>query len=152
MIDAGRQWYEIWVPHNPADWKKPKIVFPDIAEEPRFFLDTTGAVVNGDCYWITLRDNVDEDWLYLILAVANSPFITRYYDVAFHNKLYAGRRRFQTQFVRDFPLPHAKNPIARKLVSLVKTHLAGKSFDAEVEREIGALVYEAFGLVEEISR
>ena len=25
-------------------------------------------------------------------------------------------------------------------------------FDAEVEREIGALVYEAFGLVEEISR
>ena len=55
VIDSGRQWYEIWVPHNPKEWSLPKIVFPDIAAEPRFFLDRSGAMVNGECYWITLR-------------------------------------------------------------------------------------------------
>ena len=43
----------------------------------------------------------------LLLAVANSSFITKFYDIAFHNKLYAGRRRFMTQYVKKF-LPHVK--------------------------------------------
>ena len=38
IIEAGRQWYEIWVPHNPNDWTRPKIASPDICEEPRFCL------------------------------------------------------------------------------------------------------------------
>ncbi len=41
VIDSGRQWYEIWVPHNPQEWSLPKIVFPDIAAESRFFLSNT---------------------------------------------------------------------------------------------------------------
>ena len=55
VIEAGRQWYEIWVPHNPSDWSRPKIASPDISEEPRFCFDPSGAIVNGDCYWMTLR-------------------------------------------------------------------------------------------------
>ena len=39
VADSGREWYEIWVPHNPKEWSLPKIVFPDIAAQPRFFLD-----------------------------------------------------------------------------------------------------------------
>ncbi len=69
VVDSGRKWFEIWVPHTPAEWSKPKIVFPDISEEPRFFLDETGAIVNGDCYWITLRKGVPAAWLRLLLAV-----------------------------------------------------------------------------------
>jgi len=30
LIDAGRNWYEIWVSQNPDLWKFPKLVFPDI--------------------------------------------------------------------------------------------------------------------------
>ena len=44
VIASGRQWYEIWVPHNPDDWRKPKIVFPDISEHPRFALDRSGSL------------------------------------------------------------------------------------------------------------
>jgi hypothetical protein len=154
VLEAGRRWYEIWVPHDPLDWELPKIVFPDIAEEPRFFLDSTGAIVNGNCYWITLRPGSKRDWLYLILAVANSSFITKYYDLAFHNKLYAGRRRFMTQYVRRFPLPDISSPLSKKIVALVRRLVDEDDNPArrEWEAETDSLVWESFGLVKEPAR
>ena len=49
---AGKKWFEIWVPQKAHLWQFPKIVFPDISETPRFCLDETGKIVNGNCYWI----------------------------------------------------------------------------------------------------
>jgi tRNA1(Val) A37 N6-methylase TrmN6 len=150
VVEAGRQWYEIWVPHNPVDWARPKIASADISEGPRFCFDSSGAIVNGDCYWMTLRPGADPDWLLLLLAVANSSFVTRYYDIAFHNKLYAGRRRFMTQYVKKFPLPRLESPAARKAVQVVRKIIAGKMPDKRCEQEVDQLVWESFGLVEEI--
>jgi adenine-specific DNA-methyltransferase len=152
VIEGGRKWYEIWVPHHPEEWAKPKVVFPDIAEEPRFFLESTGAIVNGDCYWMTLRPGFDFDHLLLMLAVANSSFITRYYDIAFHNKLYAGRRRFMTQYVKRFPLPDLNEKVVQKAVQLVAQVVKTPIIASEVESEIDDLVWESFGLVKEVAR
>jgi methylase of polypeptide subunit release factors len=149
VVEAGRQWYEIWVPQNPADWRHPKIVSPDIAEEPRFCFDPSGAIVNGDCYWMTLRPGFEPDWLLLLLAVANSSFVTRYYDIAFHNKLYAGRRRFMTQYIKKFPLPDIDCPVTRRIIQLVGERVARKVPDHVRETEIDRLVWESFGLVKE---
>ena len=150
VTDSGRKWYEIWVPQNPEDWKRDKIVYPDIAEFPRFFLDTTGAIVNGDCYWITLNEDVKSDWLSLMLAVANSTFITQYYDAVYHNKLYSGRRRFMTQYVGGFPLPSLGSPCSKKIIRMVSRLVReGKASDT-TEKEIDGLVWEAFGLGKEI--
>ncbi len=135
---AGREWFEIWVPQQPRDWPRPKIVWPDISELPAFFLDTSGAVVNGDCYWMTLRDGVDPRWLYMLLAVGNSTFVERFYDTVFHNKLYAGRRRFMTQYVKQFPLP----AIDDQIVGLVQQCLSGPSDAAEAE--LNSLIASAF--------
>jgi adenine-specific DNA-methyltransferase len=144
VIDAGRKWYEIWVPHRPDDWSKPKIVWPDIAEEPRFFLDMSGAVVNGDCYWLTLNESLKPDWLLLMLAIANSTFAIRYYDTLFHNKLYSGRRRFMTQYVAKFPLPPLDSPCAKRMVKIASRLVKGESLPQE-ETEINRLAAEAFG-------
>ncbi len=144
VTDSGRSWYEIWVPHQPVDWARPKIVWPDISEEPRFFLDNSGAIVNGDCYWIKLRSGVDPEWLYLILAVANSSVATNFYDTVFHNKLYAGRRRFMTQYVKEFPLPEIDSQIGKRIVALVRQQVERPT--APREQTIETLVLEAFGL------
>jgi adenine-specific DNA-methyltransferase len=151
VIEAGRQWYEIWVPHDPDDWRQRKLVYPDISEFPRFFLDNTGSIVNGDCYWITLKEGVDPNWILLMLAVANSSFITTYYDVVFHNKLYAGRRRFMTQYVKSFPLPNLKSDAAQKAVTLAKQMLSAKAQDIQLEETIDQLIWKSFGLVKKRS-
>jgi hypothetical protein len=152
LLDAGRQWYEIWVPHNPSDWAKPRLVFPDIAEQPKFFLDASEAIVNGDCYWITLKRGRDPEWLTLMAAVANSTFITRYYDIVFHNKLYAGRRRFMAQYVNQFPLPDLHAPISQEIVKRVSRIVENGGADEQAETELDDLVSESLGLVEEAGR
>ena len=116
VIEAGREWYEIWVPQNPDDWRAPKLVFRDISEKPTFWMDLTGSVVNGDCYWLI----ADEDVLWLALAVANSTFIEHFYDHRFNNKLYGGRRRFITQYVQEFPLPDPKSEIGLAIIEKAK--------------------------------
>ena len=103
---SNRQWFEIWVPQNPTAWGLTKLVFRDIAHDPVFWIDLSGAVVNGDCYWLTPERPTELDLLWLAAAVGNSSFIRRFYDYRFQNKLYAGRRRFMTQYVEQFPLPN----------------------------------------------
>lgn len=155
LRDAGRNWYEIWVPQNPGEWSKPKIVFRDIAEKPTFWLDLSGAVVNGDCYWFTCRKPEHTDLLWLALAVGNSSFIETFYDYKFNNKLYAGRRRFITQYVEKFPLPDPQSEIARSIIDFTKKiydSIDTSSHITDLENQLDDLVWQAFGLpVKEIA-
>jgi len=155
VIAGGRQWYEIWVPQNPSSWDRPKLVFRDIAERPTFWLDFQGSIINGDCYWMILNDGLDEDLLWLAASVANSTFIESFYDHSFNNKLYAGRRRYITQYVERFPLPNPEKKSSKAIVSLAKK--AFKSIDKTQRQQyigrINDLVWSAFGVsCEESSR
>jgi len=155
VIEAGRQWYEIWVPQDPGAWKLPKLVFRDIAEEPTFWIDQDGSVVNGDCYWLICQNPAQTDLLWLAVAVGNSTFIERFYDHCFHNKLYAGRRRFITQYVEKFPLPDPYGPVGKAIIAKAKRiYDCTPSPEADVLwKELDAMIWQAFGLVvEEVSR
>lgn len=150
---AGRRWYELWVPQDPRAWDAPKLVFRDISERSTFWIDLDGTVVNGDCYWLTAGFSDNTDLLWLAAAVANSSFAEAFYDHRFNNKLYAGRRRFITQYVEQFPLPAPTLQLSREII-----HRAREIYDAnhapesqDMERELDKLVWRAFGLgVEEV--
>ena len=120
LIDAGRQWFELWVSHKPHYWSYPKLVFPDISLNPRFYFDKGGKIVNGNCYWIVATDETDIDKLLLIQGVANTKLMTKYHDLVFANKLYSGRRRYFTQYVEKYPLPDVQAPISKEIIALVK--------------------------------
>lgn len=155
VIEAGRRWYEIWVPQDPQVWSAPKLVFRDISERPNFWLDLDGSVVNGDCYWLVASGKGDEDLLWLACAVANSTFAEAFYDHCFNNKLYAGRRRFITQYVEQFPLPNPALPLSQAIVACAKTiYHSNHGADAEgLESELDQLIWKAFGLaLEEVRR
>ncbi len=155
VIEAGRNWYELWVPQDPDAWQKPKIVFRDISEKPEFWIDLDGAIVNGDCYWLNDASGKNIELLWLILAVGNSTFIEQFYDKSFNNKLYAGRRRFMTQYVQKFPLPSPKTELGQKMIALAKTifNLLPDNDTTEFERQLDQLVWESFGLTrKEVSR
>jgi hypothetical protein len=149
VIKSGREWYEIWVPQNPDAWARPKLIFPDIAEKPMFCMDLDGAVVNGDCYWIGLTNDDDLDLLWLAMAVGNSSFIEEFYDHKFNNKLYAGRRRFMTQYVEQFPLPDSTTPLGRKIIRQTKRiydELGDSPEDlTDLMAEVNELVWTSFG-------
>lgn len=145
VVDGGRHWWEIWVPQRPAAWAAPKIVWPDISEAPRFFYDRTGAVVNGDCYWLTVDD---ERLAYLMMAVANSALGRDYYDAVCGNKLYAGRRRYITQYVELFPVPDPSQTVVDEIVKLVQELIdcRAASRALELEIDLDGLVRRSFGL------
>ena len=130
VVKSGREWYEIWVPQRPALWVAPKIVFPDISDTPRFALDTSVAIVNGNCYWISLADIGDEDIAYLMLAVVNSSLGVRYYDEVCGNRLYSGKRRWITQYINRLPLPCPDTDASRELIAIAKQLAAGSEDDA----------------------
>jgi hypothetical protein len=155
VIEAGREWFEIWVPQDPKAWDQLKLVFRDIAEEPTFWIDQEGAVVNGDCYWLICRDEAQSDLLWLAAAVGNSKFIERFYDYSFHNKLYSGRRRFITQYVEKFPLPDPKSALAKSIISKAKEiyDCIPSAKADKLQLELDAMIWKAFGLVvEEVVR
>ena len=145
VIESGREWYEIWVPQDPNAWEKAKIIFRDIVEHPTFWLDIDGTVVNGDCYWISCCE--ENELTYLALAVGNSSFIECFYDHSFNNKLYAGRRRFMTQYVEQFPLPRIDSPAAIQLIKMSKQIFSDKK--TELMHTVDKLVWKAFGFSDE---
>ena len=148
VISAGREWFEIWVPQNPKYWKMPKLVFPDISVNPRFYFDNGGKIVNGNCYWIVAQNPKEEELLLLIQGVANTKLMTKYHDLVFNNKLYSGRRRYFSQFVEQYPIPDSDSPESKQIISLVKT-LNGtmeKEKQQSLEIELEKLVASAFGV------
>jgi len=153
VLEAKRKWFEIWVPQNPAAWEQPKLIFTDISEKPTCWIDLTGAVVNGDCYWMIPARPEDADLLWLALAVGNSRFIESFYDHRFNNKLYSGRRRFMTQYVEQFPIPDPNTAAGKRLIALAKEihRLKPNEETTKLEAECERLVEDAFGvLVEEV--
>lgn len=149
--EAGRRWYELWVPHDPDGWTGPKLVFRDIAPCATFWLDAEHTVVNGDCYWLKPFPEAPAHALWVALAVAASSFVDAWYDRVCNNRLYAGRRRYFTQYVAQFPLPDLDGPVAADLAERVQTLYAELSDTppcALADRFVALdhAVWQAFGL------
>lgn len=148
LMNAGRKWYEMWVPQNPELWTFPKLVFPDISVEARFYLDEEGSVVNGNCYWIVAQTEEEKDLLLLIQGVANSQLMAKYHDLCFNNKLYSGRRRYFSQYIEKYPMPNPEKTCSKRIVETVKK-LNGFSLQnrdvSELEIQLNKIVNESFG-------
>ncbi|MGW0251808.1 Eco57I restriction-modification methylase domain-containing protein [Nocardia goodfellowii] len=144
VIEGGREWFEIWVPQRPHLWRVPKLVFPDISVRPRFAFDRSGAVVNGDCYWMSLADIGAERIAYLLMGVANSGLGLRFYDAVCGNRLYSGRRRWITQYVSRLPVPDPGSRASSEIIDLVGEFVDGRPLDAEAQRTLDERVDFAF--------
>lgn len=146
LANVGREWFELWVPHDPARWSRDKVVWRDIATRPTFWLDQDGSVVNGDCYWLDLDDEQDPELLWLVLALGNSDFAHHFYQATSGHQIYAGRRRYMSRYLKHFPLPEPGSERAVELITLARTlHDEPDAFDVERDR-LNALVWGLWGL------
>lgn len=117
---SGRKWFEIWVPQDPSLWSRKKIIWPDIANEPNFMLDSNGMYVDGNCYWLVLNNDNHDDILYLILGVCNSDILRKYHEIMFQNRLYSNKYRYITQYVEKYPIPDPNLPESKEIINITK--------------------------------
>ena len=87
-----------------------------------------------------------DDVVYLALAIANSRFIEKYYDVKFNTKLYSGKRRFMSQYVEQFPIPSYTTELAQEAIWIVKQIIAEKNNDVipDYKEKVDCIVDKLF--------
>jgi hypothetical protein len=164
--DMGDYWWEL----RPCDYyealEKPKIIYPDIAKGPRFFLDEDALFITNTAYCLAIADKY-------LLGVLNSKlawFAISCISIPFGIR--AGRYRYRLiyQYLRQVPIrqidPSSRNDISRKemIASLAQrmmdlnsqigastTPIQRASVQREmnsVDRRINQLVYCLYGLTE----
>ncbi|WQV57270.1 class I SAM-dependent DNA methyltransferase [Helicobacter pylori] len=153
------EWYclQRWAASYLQDFEKEKIVYGEIVQEPRFYLD------NGECelgvfYAEATSFILTGEHLRYLLGMLHSKLIT----FAFKT-FYAGGGlgesgyRYKKAFIERLPIPQIteKNQeLADKIIALVDKILALKEKDPKantqkLEKEIDALVYQLYHLTDE---
>ncbi|GAA7699569.1 class I SAM-dependent DNA methyltransferase [Helicobacter pylori] len=139
------------------DFEKEKIVYGEIVQEPRFYLD------NGECelgyfYAEATSFILTGEHLHYLLGMLHSKLIT----FAFKT-FYAGGGlgesgyRYKKAFIERLPIPKitkSNKPTADKIIALVDKILQAKAKDPKantqrLEKEIDALVYQLYHLTDE---
>ncbi|UOS56568.1 class I SAM-dependent DNA methyltransferase [Helicobacter pylori] len=138
------------------DFEKEKIVYGEIVQEPRFYLD------NGECelgyfYAEATSFILTGEHLHYLLGMLHSKLIT----FAFKT-FYAGGRlgesgyRYKKAFIERLPIPQItpqNQKLADKITDCAKAILEAKEKDPkantqELEKEIDALVYQLYHLTD----
>ncbi|GHR27905.1 type II restriction endonuclease Eco57I subunit R [Helicobacter pylori] len=153
------EWYclQRWAANYYQDFEKEKIVYGEIVQEPRFYLD------NGECelgyfYAEATSFILTGEHLRYLLGMLHSKLIT----FAFKT-FYAGGGlgesgyRYKKAFIQRLPIPKItpKNQkLADKIIVLVDKILKSKEKDPKAntqrsEKEIDALVYQLYHLTDE---
>jgi hypothetical protein len=131
-------------------FENPKIVYPDIAKEPRFTLDDRGRYIDMTAFAIASADKS-------LLAVLNSRavwFFLKRTAAVLGDADKGGRLRLKRQYLEKIPIPTSPSTTQEMLESLVSRILSAKRRDPEadttaLEREIDHLVYKLYGLTPE---
>lgn len=141
--DKGHHWWELRACDYYSAFEKPRIVFPDIAKEPRFTYDDSDRYVNNTTYFISTDD------VYL-LGVLNSPTVWEYCQArltVLGDADEGGRLRFFRQFVERIPIPDAPASERTAIADLVQRCLDARGVGCgEWEAEIDARVARLYGV------
>ncbi|KHL88417.1 restriction endonuclease [Helicobacter pylori] len=139
------------------DFEKEKIVYGEIVQEPRFYLDN-GECELGGFYAEATSFILTGEHLHYLLGMLHSKLIT----FAFKT-FYAGGGlgesgyRYKKAFIERLPIPkitEKNQELADKIIALVDKILALKEKDPKantqgLEKEIDALVYQLYHLTDE---
>ncbi len=165
--DQGDYWWEL----RPCDYYQyldaPKIIFPDICKEPRFFVDRSGIYIANTAYCLGVDD------LYLLGVLNSRLFWFSISNISIPFGIRAGQYRYRLiyQYMEKVPIRvinfsaaadkacHDKMVVlVERMLDLHKQLAAAKNpndktnLQREIEttdRQIDQLVYGLYGLTEE---
>ncbi|GAA9035240.1 class I SAM-dependent DNA methyltransferase [Helicobacter pylori] len=153
------EWYclQRWAANYYQDFEKEKIVYGEIVQEPRFYLDS-GECELGYFYAEATSFILTGEHLRYLLGMLHSKLIT----FAFKT-FYAGGGlgesgyRYKKAFIERLPIPKItpqNQKLAHKITDCTKAILEAKEKDPkantqQLEKEIDALVYQLYHLTDE---
>ena len=147
-----QKWYELQQAQYrySQTYGRPKIVYPDIALEPRFSLDKLGRYPDMTAFSIPLA----EPWLVAILNSNASWFFLCRTASVLGDADNRGRVRCKTQYVSRIPIPSIleaeKSHLSKLAERAAKLAEVGNANGLQkIEREINHFVYKLYGLTEE---
>ena len=118
---------------------KPKIVYPEVSNSPRFTLDTKGVYPLKTCFVIDSQD------LYLLGVLNSSSFLA--YQRLKQNTVRGGYLMNSTIYLEVTPIPNASDADRAAIAALVQKCLDAKGVGCEAwEAEINGRVAALYGL------
>jgi len=143
-------WYELQQPQHRycQHFERTKIVYPDIALESRFTLDTDGRYIDMTAFAIPSSD-------LFLLGVLNSQAVWAYLSATaavLGDPTKRGRLRLKRQYMENLPIPAASKAERGAIAALVQKCLDANGQGPSVaawESEINARVQTLYGLTPE---
>jgi len=99
------KWFELQQINKYFDYNSPKIIYPDIAKENRFLIDSFGIIPDMTCFFIP-TENPE------YLSILNSKmfkFLASNYCPILGNINSGGRIRYKSSYLKKVPLPRIKS-------------------------------------------
>jgi type I restriction-modification system DNA methylase subunit len=154
-FDKGDFWWELRACDYYSEFKKPKIMLPDIALNMQAMFDETGYYCANTAYIIPVNDKI-------LLGILNSKLV-QYYYLSISNSIRGGYLRFIRQYLEQIAIPIYDQNIAieGQVDLLIKLNIELKSaklpdkidqLQTQIEytdKKINQLVYQLYDLTEE---
>ncbi len=141
--DKGNHWWELRACKHYGEFSSPKIMFPIIAKESRFTIDTEGFFNHGKAFMIPQYDPY-------LLGVLNSDCVWKYLKnvcSVFGDADKGGRLELKAIYMNTIPIPNASDSEKETISQLVQKCLDAKGVDCEAwEKEIDNRVAALYGL------
>ncbi len=155
-FDQGDFWWELRACDYYEEFKKPKIILPDIALRMQATYDTSNFFVVNTAYIIPLNDK-------FLLGILNSE-LTQFFYKRISSEIRGGYLRFIRQYLESIPI--GKNEeVEKHIIKLVdsvlalykqkaetKLHSSIEQIESQIgysDRKINELVYQLYDLSEE---
>jgi hypothetical protein len=140
-----QEWYELQQPQMRyiAWFGQPKIVFPDIALNPRFAFDVEQMYMGDTTFFMPTND-------IFLVGILNSSIIASFF-ASLGAQVRGGYLRFKRQYVEQIPIPDAPAAERKAIAKLAQQCVEAKGQGAQVaawEAEIDARVARLYGLSE----
>jgi type II restriction/modification system DNA methylase subunit YeeA len=148
--DKGNHWYELRACAYYEDFKKPKLIFPDIAKESRWTFCQEPLFIGNTAYFIPCSD-------LSLLGVMNSRAIYFYFSQiasVLGDAAKGGRLRWFAQDVVKIPIPilndSSKDTLKKLVFQILELKKQSPIADTStLESDINQLVYQLYNLTDE---
>lgn len=133
------------------DFDKPKIIYPNMTKFLPFVLDKNQFYTNQKCFIITDKDD-EIKLLYFLIGILNSQ-IAHFWIRWTCPELQGGTRELSSIYFENLPILIPDKETKAEIIGLVKKIMAKKEQHldtAKKEEQIDFLVYQLYGLTEEI--